>query len=150
MVLMRNNMKRFITLVCIAISKFQKMYWISMITFKLGFGFVESATWLLIFNIESWYAHWKDVGWNQNIQQLENGFKPTQLFSEDAFVIWDFKLTCYVWSLKGNYIKGIRSESCCLFLTMANQIEIIYQEKHTCISYGQPNLVTKCWGGHSI
>jgi hypothetical protein len=48
-------------------------------------------------------AHWKDVvGWNQNIQQWENGFKPTHLLSEDAFVIFfafpmfgDFKLTCY-------------------------------------------------------
>jgi hypothetical protein len=43
---------------------------------------------LLIFNIEGGYAQWKDVGWNQNIQQGQNGFKPTHLFSDDAFVIF--------------------------------------------------------------
>jgi hypothetical protein len=48
---------------------------------------------------------------------------------------------------KATTSKDIRSESYCLCLTMANQIEIIYEEKHICISYGQPNLVTKCWGG---
>jgi hypothetical protein len=65
-----------------------KMCWTSAITFKLDFRFVESATWLLIFNNEGGYAHWKDVGWNQNIQQWENGLKPTHLFNEDAFVIF--------------------------------------------------------------
>lgn len=135
MVLMRNNMKRFITLVCNI--KVPKNVLDINDYFQIGFRIcrkcnmiVDFQYWKLICTLERCRLESKHSTMGKMDLSQPICLARIHLLFFAFPMFWDFKLTSYVWSLKGNYIKGIRSESCCLFLTQWQSKLKLYIKKN--------------------